>query len=283
MTILPSIDIFEKYISNSRDRSFSDINSIFFNENVDFLLTSNYLDFLEMNFGENEILQSLIVELSDTNRISVNAKDNNCDDIYEKLYMDNVEEIDCLFAISLDSEHTIDHFKYSKKNKQTKNKEYILYELLKDCNITFYHYDFKSNTEIQNFIKRIFNLPKKLSRILIYNRYSEYNYFQFLKDKSIHYFNLIPKNKISQRKLEYIRINSDLKANLGRNLVLKTTDDLKLLHERQVFFNYFILHTDQAFDNLLITELNWRIQVNIDRKQCLNEWLKKNGQFVNLN
>ncbi|MBK1898020.1 hypothetical protein [Chryseobacterium paridis] len=236
-----------------------------------------------MNFGENEILQSLIVELSDTNRISVNAKDNNCDDIYEKLYMDNVEEIDCLFAISLDSEHTIDHFKYSKKNKQTKNKEYILYELLKDCNITFYHYDFKSNTEIQNFIKRIFNLPKKLSRILIYNRYSEYNYFQFLKDKSIHYFNLIPKNKISQRKLEYIRINSDLKANLGRNLVLKTTDDLKLLHERQVFFNYFILHTDQAFDNLLITELNWRIQVNIDRKQCLNEWLKKNGQFVNLN
>ncbi|WP_139166159.1 hypothetical protein [Chryseobacterium jejuense] len=236
-----------------------------------------------MNFGENEILQSLIVELSDTNRISVNAKDNNCDDIYEKLYVDNVEEIDCLFAISLDSEHTIDHFKYSRKSKQTKNKEYILYELLKKCNITFYHYDFKSNTEIQNFIKLIFNLPKKLSQILIYNRYSEYNYFQFLKGKSIQYFNLIPKNKTSQRKLEYIRINSDLKTNLGRNLVLKTTDDLKLLHERQVFFNYFILHTDQAFDNLLITELNWKIQVNIDRKQCLNEWSKKNRQFVNLN
>ena len=124
MTILPSIDIFEKYISNIRDKAFSDINAIFFNENIDFLLTSNYLDFLEMHFGENEIIRALIVELSDTNRSSPNPIDNLEDSIYETLYLDNCDNIDCLFAITFNDKLNIEHYRYTEQNKIDKIKNF---------------------------------------------------------------------------------------------------------------------------------------------------------------
>lgn len=283
MTILPSIDIFQKYISDSRDKAFSDINAILYNDDIDILLSSNYLNKLEEIFEDNEHLKALIVELSDHNRISVGTVDNMENEVFEKLYKDNVDLLDCLYAVTLDVTPNIEHFRYTKINKTNKNKEYILFELLKTSNLSLHYYDFTSNNEIQNFIKKIFQLPKNLSRILIYNRYSEYNHLQFLSNKSIHYFNLIPRNNPHSRRLEFIRIEADLKANLGRNLVLKSTADLTKLHERKIFFNHYILTFDQALSNILITEPNWKIDVQIDRKKCFNEWIKKNRHFANLN
>ncbi len=283
MTIIPSIDLIEKYTSNSRDKAFSDINSILYNEDIDILLTKNYLNVIENHINNTEILQSLIIELSDSNRLSVETLDNDENNIFEKLYIDNNENIESLFALTLNEEPNIEHYCYSKKNKKNKNKEFIIFELLKSSVISLHYYDFTSNQDIQNFIKKVFKLPKNLSRIEIFNRYSEYKYFDFLKNKSIHYFNFIPKGQLHKRKLEYITIEKDLKLNLGRNLVLKTTDDSTKIHERKIFFNHFIITTDQAFDNLLISEPNWKIDIEIDRKICLQEWNKKKRYFANLN
>ncbi|WP_396146390.1 hypothetical protein [Flavobacterium sp.] len=286
MTVLPSLDIFEKYVSNSRDRAFSDINSIFFNENIDILITSNYLDLLEMNLDNFDLIQALTLELFDNDRIANDLIDNEIQDtyenFYEKLYIDNVDKIDCLFAININENPNINHYKYYTRNKQTKSKEYLLFELLKSNILSFHHYDFNSNAEIQNLIKRVFSMPKNLSRILIYNRYAESNYFTFLKNKSIHYFNLIPSASKHQRTTEYIRIENDLKLNLGRNVILKSTDDLTKLHERKVLYNHFILTFDQSFDNTIITDHSWKIDVEIDRKICMQEWNKKHGYFVRL-
>lgn len=282
MTILPSLDVFEKYNSNARDKVFSDVNNIFYNDNNDFLITSKYLDFLELNIEDDELIQLLIVELSDSGKICNNVVDNGDGNIFEKLYLDNCDRIDCLFAITIDEEPKINHYRYSKKNKQKKNREFIVFELLTKNIISLHHYDFKSNDEIQIFFKRLFDLPKNLSTISIYNRYSEYNYLNFLKNKSIHYFNLL-KGRTTAKRLEFIRIESDLKHNLGRNLVLKSTDDSKLIHERKIFFNHFVLTLDQAFDNLLITELNWKFDIEVDRKKCFTEWAKKNRSFARLN
>lgn len=283
MTILPSIDIFEKYISDSRDKAFSDVNAIFYNDDVDILISSNYLEKLENIFEDNEHLKSLIVELSDNNRLSVGVVDNSDTEFYEKLYEDNSEKIDVLYAITINETPNIEHFRYTKINKGNKNKEFILFELLKSSILSLHYYNFTSNTEIQNFIKKIFQLPKQLGRISIYNRYSEYNYLKFLSNKSIHYFNFIPRSTPYKRKLEYINIEADLKANLGRNLVLKSTDDSTQIHERKIFFNHYILTFDQALNNISITEPNWKIDVQIDRKKCYTEWIKKNRYFANLN
>ena len=287
MTVLPSMDVFEKYISNSRDRAFSDINSIFFNENIDVLITSNYLDILEMSLENIELIQALTIELSDDNRIAVNSIDNEIKDTYEnfydKLYNDNIDNLDCLFAINIDEKPNFVNYKYSKRNKNNKNKEYLLFELLKSNILSFHYYDFNSNLEIQNLIKRVFGMPKNLSTVLIYNRYSESNYFTFLKDKSIHYFNLIPPGSNHKRLTEYIRIERDLKMNLGRNLVLKSTNEISKIHERKVLFNHFILTFDQSFDSSIITDPSWKIDIEFDRKVCLQEWNKKHGHFHRLN
>jgi len=278
MTVLPAIDIFEKYVSNSRDKTFSDINSIFFNDNNNILISTSYLDLIESTF-DSELINLLVVELSDNNRISPDIIDNNEDNIFEKLYEDNCNNIDCLCAITLNETLSIDHYKYSRKDKKSKNKDFLIFELLKSNIISFHYYDFDTDLEIQKLLKTTFSLPKKLSKINIYNRYSEYNYLTFLANKSIHYFNLIS-GSYHIKKLEFIRIENDLKANLGRNLILKSTHDLKLLHERKIFFNHFILTFDQALDNLKVTEPNWKIDIEVDRKSCLNEWSKKNGSFV---
>lgn len=283
MTVLPSLDIFEKYISNSRDKIFSDMNSIFFNENTNILITSNYLDLLAMHFDNIDLIQALAIELSDNNRTAINSIDNELkgtyENFYEKLYNDNVDSIDCLYAITLNENHNVIHFKYSEKNKQSKNKEFLIFELLTSNVISFHYYDFNSDLEIQNLIKKLFNLPKRLSRILIYNRYSESNYFTFLKHKSIHYFNAIVGTN-NFRITEFTRIESDLKSSLGRNVVLKSTSDLTKIHERKVLFNHFILTFDHSFNSTIVSEPSWKIDIEIDRKVCLQEWNKKHKYFA---
>ncbi|SCY25164.1 hypothetical protein SAMN02927916_1616 [Flavobacterium anhuiense] len=286
MTILPSLDIFEKYISNSRDKVFSDINCIFFNENIDVLITSNYLELLEMYFDNNDLIQALIIELSDKNRTVVNYVDNELqntyENFYEKIYTDNIDSLDCLYAISIGESPNIIHYQYSKKNKQNLNKEFLIFELLISNIISLHYYNFASNTEIQNLIKNVFKLPKKISRILIYNRYSESNYFHFLKHKSIHYFNAITGSN-QFRRTEFIRIENDLKQNLGRNLVLKSTNDLTKIHERKILFNNFILTFDHSFNSTIVSEPSWKIDIEIDRKICLSEWNKKHQYFSRIN
>ncbi|SHF09740.1 hypothetical protein [Chryseobacterium sp. OV279] len=284
MTILPSLDIIEKYVSNSRDRAFVDVNNILFNENVDILLTKSYLDFLEENIDNIEILRTLVTELSDNNRIAhENIIDNNNENIFEDLYTDNCDRIDCLFAITLNTQPNILHYRHSQINKINKNIEFILFSLLISSILSLHYYDFTDNNKIQNFLKTVFKLPKKIGRITIFNRYSEYDNFEFLKGKSIHYYNLIPKNNKRTRQLEYIAIESNLKSNLGKNLVLKSVGDLTKIHERKIFFNHFFITFDQAFSNLQITEPNWKIDVEIDRKKCFLEWTKKIVYFSNLN
>jgi hypothetical protein len=282
MTVLPSLDIFKKYISNTRDQEFNTLNNILFNKNINILITKNYISFLESKIEDFEQVQALIMELYDSNRTSEGTIDNEEENLYEKLYLDNVNEINCLFPISIEDDFQIKHFKYSSISKLKKNKEYILFELLKSNNISFHYYDFKSNLQIQKLIKTIFLFPQKTSRISIYNRYSEFKYLTFLKDKSIYYYNLIRGDSHSQ-KTEYIRINSELKENLGRNLILNTTRKTDKIHERKIFFNSFILTFDNAFDNLLITEPNWKIDITIDRGECIREWSKKNQYFSRLN
>ena len=282
MTVLPSLDIFKKYTSNTRDKTFNTVNNILFNESINVLITKNYISFLESEIEDFEQVQALIMELYDSSRTSEVTTDNNEENLYEKLYLDNHHKINCLFPISINDDFQIKHFKFSSICKLKKNKEYILFELLKSNNISFHYYDFKSNTEIQKLIKIIFSFPKNTSRISIYNRYSEFKYFTFLKHKSIYYYNLIRGNNYSQRN-EYIRIDTELKENLGHNVVLKTTRKTDKIHERKVFFDSFILTFDHSFDSLLITEPNWKIDITIDRGECIREWSKKNQHFTRLN
>jgi len=194
MTVLPSLDIFKKYISTSRGILFSSVNSIFSNEKINVLITKNYISLLESEIDEFEQIQALIMELSDSNRISGEAIDNNETNLYEKLYLDNSNKINCLFPISINDDFQIKNYKFSSICENTKNKEFILFELLKSNNISFHYYDFNSNAQFQKLIKTIFEFPNKMSRVSIYNRYSEYRYFTFLKNKSIYYYNLIKGN-----------------------------------------------------------------------------------------
>jgi hypothetical protein len=278
MTILPSLDIFKKYVSNSRDQAFSTINSIFLNENINVLITPNYITLLETEISDFDQIQALIMDLYDSDRTIEKTVDNNEFNLYEQLYSDNFKGINCLFPISIEDTFQIKHFKFSSICKQSKNEEYILFELLKKNSISFHYYDFSSNNQIQKLIKNIFQFPEKTSRISIYNRYSEFKYFTFLKHKSIYYYNLIKGSHYDQ-KIEYSRISSELKANLGRNLILNSTKKSDKIHERKVFFNSFILTFDHSFDSLLVTEPNWKIDIAIDRGECLREWSKKNEHF----
>jgi hypothetical protein len=55
MTILPSVEIFKKYISNSRDNTFNTVNSIFFNENINVLISKNYITLLESQIEDFDL------------------------------------------------------------------------------------------------------------------------------------------------------------------------------------------------------------------------------------
>lgn len=282
MTVLPNLEIFETYLLNSRNRTFSDINAILFNSNNCLLITPNYLDKLESEFEDNELIKSLIVQLSDENRITENYIDNSSDNFIEQLFTDNISNIDCLFPICLTNKPNDSFFCYDEINKASKNKHYIIFELLKNNQLSLHYYDFRTNDEIEHLLKCIFNLPKNLSRIKIFNRYSEYNNIVFLKNKSIHYYNLIRGNR-HQRKIDYIEIERELKQHLGRNVVLKSTNNSTIIHERKIFFNHFIITFDQALNNLLVTEPNWKIDIQVDRLECLIEWSKKERHFARLN
>jgi hypothetical protein len=282
MTVLPNIDVFEKYISNTRDKIFIDVNNIFFNDCVDILLTSNYLDCLESKLSNFEIIQALTVELSDKNRISKNTIDNSEENIVEKLYEENVEKIDCLFAISLNTELNVIHYNHSKQCSTSKNKDYILFKLLTANFVSLHYFDFVDDSAIEKLFTDLFDLPPKLSRISVYNRYSEYNYLTVVKNKSIQYYNLIRGNSY-QKRLEFIAIEQELKRHLGPNVVLKSTSNTSAIHERKIFFNHFVITVDQALNCLKTNEPNWKLDIEIDRKKCFNEWSKKEHFFRRIN
>ncbi|GAB3724536.1 hypothetical protein [Flavobacterium koreense] len=286
MTVLPSIDIFNKYSSNTRDKSFSDINSIFFNNQVDVLLTRKYIELLENEIVDIDVFSALLVELSDNNRIAINTIEADgqatSQNICEKLYVANIDNIESLFLISKTENLNVLHYKYDSIDENSKNKEFLLFELLRCNKIIFKYYDFNNDNDIQNLFKKIFNLPHRLSRINIYNRYIETNYFQFLKNKSIFYYNLSTGNN-RQRINEYIANLQALKDELGRNVNLFSTHNPNLIHERKLFFNHIILTMDNSFNYTIKNEPNWIITIESDKKKCLNEWIKKNVQFRRLN
>lgn len=286
MTVLASIDIFNKYSSNTRDKSFSDINSIFFNNQVDVLLTRKYIELLENEIVDIDVFSALLVELSDNNRIAINTIEADgqatSQNICEKLYTANIDNIESLFLISKTENLNVLHYKYDSIDENSKNKEFLLFELLRCNKIIFKYYDFNNDNDIQNLFKKIFNLPHRLSRINIYNRYIETNYFQFLKNKSIFYYNLSTGNN-RQRIIEYIANLEVLKAELGRNVNLFSTYNSNLIHERKLFFNHIILTMDNSFNYTIKNEPNWIITIESDKKKCLNEWIKKNEQFRRLN
>lgn len=283
MTILPSPNFVNKFTSLSRDREFIDISSVFYNDNIDVLITKNYLNHLETIVDDLDILQSLIMELSDNQRLVLEHNDTDNLDIFENIYELNKNSIESLFAISLNENYNIYSYDYINIDQNNKNKEFILFTLLKSNIISFHYYDFPDNKNIINYIKNIFNLQQNVGRITIFNRYSEYQNFEFLKNKSIHYYNFIPSMSIHRRKIEFINNYNDLKNNLGRNLVLKSTSDNTKIHERKIFFNHFFITIDQAFNNLKVTEPNWKIDLEIDRKKCYSEWSKKIRYFADLN
>ncbi|OAB26771.1 hypothetical protein SAMN05444395_1152 [Flavobacterium fryxellicola] len=286
MTVLPSIDILNKYSSNTRDKCFSDINSIFFNSEIDILFTKNYIEIIESEIDDMEVFSALLIELSDSNRLSINSIDAenvlNSQNACEKLYVGNVNNFDSLFVITKEENINVTHYKYDSINENTKNSEFLLFELLRCNKIILKYYNFKNDLEIQNIFKTLFNLPNKLGRINIYNRYVETNHFQFLKNKSIYYYNLTHLN-YRQRINEYINNLAVLKNDLGRNVNLFTTSSTNLIHERKLFFNHFILTLDNSFNYTIKNEPNWILTIECDRKVYLTEWIKKNSQFRRLN
>lgn len=281
MTILPCLNILKKYLSHDKDIISREFTKILFNENLDILLTKNYLEFIENNMSDEEqmSLESLIIELSDTSRLSERKTDSTESEIYESLYELNKDQIDSLFSITYNYTPSTIHFDYNKIDKSKFNKEYLLYSLLMDSSLILKYFNFTKDIEIQNAIKNLFELPHKISRIYIYNRQIEATHLSCIKNKSIYYYNLSTIYKPHQRKVKYLDDLSNAKNDFGRNIKLFSTNNKKLIHERKILFNHISITFDNSLNYTLINEPNWQISIEIDRKKTLINWTSKNNQF----
>lgn len=279
MVLLADLSIFELAFSNSKSKENRTINKILFNNDVQICLNQSIIAEFEKVLEETENFQAYVKELFDTDRIVIEKSNPNLSikEQFKDIAINST--ISFLIPICLESVEEfiaeIENIIVLKESKKI-NKNWIAIELLTNslCNVSFA--DFKKDDDIKLFFNSLFELPKFIKHIKIFNRDQQYNYLENIKGQNIEYYT---KMRAGNMDLHFRNeTKKEMQKALGNKLKLLYTNNPRVIHERKIIIDNLIITLDNALENITVEELTWEIYINYD-KQKAQTWVAKCGDF----
>ncbi|MRM84317.1 hypothetical protein [Riemerella anatipestifer] len=285
MNILPELEFYEEIFCNDKIIA-KDLLNIIFNENNDFVINREIIDYIENNVHEKkkDLLEAFIKELIDYQRLKsekslkvadyINTAKNyysKCNEYYLTpltLNKSKFNEVDFLNLINL-SDYT--------KN----NYNYIGKELLTKGLISTDFGNYNTDDEIVDFIVELFKIPRNIHSVECFNRDYSAKFLNILKGKKIYYYSLV-KREFPANIAEYKGYQTEMKKEVGSQLKIYYTKKRKLIHERKIFIGPLSITFDNAFENICIDEPTWTILIEYNKIKY-SRWREKTKEFKLLN
>jgi hypothetical protein len=151
------------------------------------------------------------------------------------------------------------------------NRHWIYYSILisnQSTHQSLDYRDFRSDFEIQNFIKCILNLKNPNNKkVFIQSDYLNYGaLFELVKGKSITYcssqysgLNVKKSNELSTEK-------NSVRTYFGSNSSYRVSTNKGVLHPRAIFYNNIIITLNHDFPQISVVNSNWRITFHYCKK-----------------
>lgn len=279
MVLLADLSIFELAFSNIKSKENRTINKILFNKDVQICLNQSIINEFEKVLEETEFFQAYIKELYDSDRIVIEKSNPNLS--IKEQFKDIAINSNISFLIPICLESVEEYIEQIENivilNESKKiNKNWVAIELLANslCNVSFV--DFKKDEDINLFFKSLFELPKFIKEIKIFNRDQQYNYLENIKGKNIDYYT---KMRAGNMDLHFRNeTKKEMQKALGNKLKLSYTNNPRLIHERKIIFDNLIITLDNALNNITVVEPTWEIYINYNKHKA-QTWLAKCGDF----
>lgn len=279
MTILPFLDVLDASFSPHRNNSCKTAFNSLNNNSVKICFSKKYIEFLEQGISNLDMFQNLIKELYDAKRILIFNPTENANIESEFIAISNQIKDSKLIPFSIfNNDNLIKSIPKLLVAEMASpiNTHWIKLELLtkNTCNVSYQN--FKSDAEIITFFTNIFKIPNYITKAYVYNRELNCFYLQALKGKHIDYYTFIDRRtNIAEKRIK----SRDLKTKLGGKLKLYYTTNARILHERKIVFEDYILTVDNSHNNLIITEPTWEIFITYDTEKA-KAWMDKCDNFA---
>jgi len=287
MRILAELPFYNKAFTNntSIDKLRNNIISILYNENNEFYLNKGLINKIDENVENKDFFQSIIKELSDSNRIC--QCQSNEKDSYNKQAEIIYDEEKKEFIIPIVINNASD-FNGNKiftniiniSNMTPCSNDFIVSNIIinKICTLTYSY--FKTDDEICQLFENVFKIPKFIKNIYIFNREQDSKFLKRLKNKNIYYCTIM--KNMRQERHNHLAKLADMRKNLGGKLKIFYTSNSRLIHERKIIIDGFIITSDNSAQNMTVQEPTWMITLTYSKTEA-ERWLKKLDNFRELN
>ncbi len=272
-------DILVEYFNsrNKFDKSIIEFNlqSIIENPKNKIIVTKGYIDFLETIFNK----ESLYYDSYTNFFTEIFDNDLKCE--IQKLT--KAETIESEFVnMANNCQHT--SIAVSIKNKGFTLLNYVYIEnyynclktklfidILKDRKHISRYSDFISKSQIVEFFNSLYNLPRRINSVVIFERYANVNhtYFDFFNDHNI---------EVKYYKLNASLVDSYALKKKFKKVSLYNTSNQDLIHERSIIFDNFVINLDEDPCYLDANRKTWTIAVEYSSK-TVNDLTNKCKDF----
>lgn len=287
MNLIVCKDIFIKYLNSSnlksKNRQILKLIEAFECEDNLFVLTKKMIERIEIQINNNPQLlydfQSFIEDLG-RNKRYISAKSD---------YEIEHDEICDLFTTQNHDNYTFIVVENNNKNLELieknvcvwnmiskPNKDWIILSLVSNNSLTVRYSDFSNDKEILTFFSNFFNLNYREKKIVIFDSYCNYNSNILFtpicnKGKQIEVYT----SAFNKKADEINRNRADIKSFFGKkNTSVKFSTDKKLIHERTIIHDCFLLESNHDFSELKRQNKNWKVDLTYDINVVNNSLIK---------
>jgi hypothetical protein len=277
MYLLPFFDVLEaSFTPHTNDAHKKAFNAVF-NTSTTICLSKKYIDYVEKSITNLDVFQAMIKELYDNNRIFIfNPQENDSMEsefVAISTQLKNSKLIPFCLSRNESFSNDIPNLLVMEFANPI-NKHWIKLELLSknSCNVSYR--DFESDEQIQMFFNSVFEIPNYITKVCVYDREIHCIFLESLKGKNIDYYSFCDRRYLAECK----DILKSLKQRLGGKTKLFLTTNPRILHERKILFEDFIVTIDNSRSNLTTKEPTWEIFISYDTDKS-NDWKIKGEKF----
>lgn len=268
MDLLLEPKLFEDYFNTilkvPRTELDNDLNALFNNVNNRFVISLDYINYLEESNKDNPTAQ-IILETFLSNLINFQSYIlPSINSIVESEILDSLEngynsEIPSkkkeIFLVILKTKSENKVYSVNLNAISKPNKNWILFKLscYHPVSVTLRHFDFVNNNEINELFKNIFSISQSDSWISIFDKQANLTHSlfnSFNKKSLVHYYTSYGTFKES---------SVNIKANFTRLKIF--TGDNKIIHERKICKSKLVCEADDDFWNLTVDRPTWKIDI----------------------
>lgn len=266
MEVLLYKDVILNYIShkitNADHRRL--IRKILENDNSKFLYSKQFFELIKKDLPseyETEFF-ALVTKFNDYGKnIKSSQASTNFDEEILSIYDNSTENLSICIAYSKPDSKILNHIPNIAilSECEKPNYHWLVTQLAVNHpnKVTVKWSDFKDNNQIQQFFNDIFKIPKRISRVNIFDRYKRFAHTKFnsFKDTcNVSYFTLYIRS-------EYFQDEILIKRHF-RKVRIHTTANKDIAHGRRIVFENILVKTDNSFENLDLPG-DWDIDIQI--------------------